>query len=100
MNTLIIGGDNLDIIQKKLRQKGFNNIMHVSGRNGWDKKLSGLLRREKVDLIIILVDFVNHSVVYNSKKAIKNSNVKTIFTKRSWVHLETYINDFVSVRNN
>lgn len=100
MNTLIIGGDNLDIIQKKLRQKGFNNIMHVSGRNGWDKKLSGLLRREKVDLIIILVDFVNHSVVYNSKKAIKNSNVKTIFTKRSWVHLETYINDFVSVRIN
>jgi hypothetical protein len=93
MSTLIIGGDNLHSIQHKLKQRGFDKIVHVSGRNGWDKKLNDLLRSSKVDVIIILVDYVNHCVVYNSKKILKSSNVKTIFTKRAWSHLETHINN-------
>jgi hypothetical protein len=91
MNVLIIGGDNLESILYKLHEKGFNNIEHVSGRKGWNKKMNMLVKSQKVDLVIILVDFINHCVVKNTKEKLKNSNIKTIFSKRSWVHLESHL---------
>lgn len=39
MTALIIGGENLESIVCKLRQRGFKDIEHLSGRKGWDKKL-------------------------------------------------------------
>lgn len=100
MNVLIIGGDNLGTILYKLRQKGFNNIEHISGRKGWDKKISVLLKAEKADLVIVLVDYVNHCIVKNTKEKIRNSNTKAIFSKRSWVQLENPINDFMAMQRN
>lgn len=98
MSALIIGGDNLRTILYKLRQKGFTNIEHISGRKGWDKKISILLKVEKADLVIVLVDYINHCVVKNTKEKIKTSNAKAIFSKRSWVQLETHINSFIEMQ--
>lgn len=100
MNALIIGGDNLGTILYKLQQKGFNSIEHISGRKGWDKKINVLLKVEKADLVIILVDYVNHCVVKNTKEKIRTSNTKAIFSKRSWVQLENPIDDFVAMQRN
>lgn len=97
MTALIIGGDNLGGIQYKLRDKGFDNIQHITGRKGWDKKIGAQLKSVDINVIIILVDYVNHSVVNNTKKILKNLDVKTIYSKRSWVHLENYIDDFVGI---
>jgi hypothetical protein len=100
MSVLIIGGDNLGTILYKLRQKGFKNIEHISGRKGWDKKISVLLKVEKADLVIILVDYINHCVVKNTKEKIRSSNAKAIFSKRSWVWLEDPVNNFVAMQKN
>lgn len=99
MRVLIIGGDNLESILCKLHEKGFNNIEHISGRDGWNKKTNMLVKSQKVDLVIVLVDFINHCVVKNTKERLKKSNIKTIFSKRSWVHLESHLNNFCAVRN-
>lgn len=93
MSALIIGGDNLESIFFKLHQRGFKDIEHLNGRKGWDKKTYVLLKKLKFDLVIILVDFINHNVVYNCKKIIKDSNIKTIFSKRSWAYLEKQIDN-------
>lgn len=98
MSALIIGGDNLRTILYKLRQKGFTNIEHISGRKGWDKKISILLKVEKADLVIVLVDYINHCIVKNTKEKIKTSKSKAIFSKRSWVQLETHINSFIEMQ--
>lgn len=99
MKVLIIGGDNLGSILCKLQEKGFNNIEHISGRKSSDKKVSGLLKVQKADLVIVLVDYINHCVVKNTKEKLRNSNTKAIFSKRSWVQLENHINNFVAVKN-
>lgn len=91
MNALIVGGDNLGNIPYKLHQKGFNTIEHISGRKGRDKKASILMKLERADLIIVFVDFVSHGVMKNTKEKIRNLNANAIYTKRSWSHLEDYL---------
>jgi hypothetical protein len=100
MKVLIVGGDNIRSILDKLQQKGFNDIVHINGRKGGDKKICTLLKVENADLVIILVDYVNHSVVRNTKEKIKNSNAKAIFSKRSWLQLESPINNFMALQRN
>lgn len=97
MKVLIIGGDNLRNIICKLNEKGFENITHINGRKGGDKKVDKLLKLENADLVIILVDYVSHCIVKNIKEKIKNSNIEAIFSKRSWVQLENHISNFVAM---
>ncbi|MDT8719574.1 DUF2325 domain-containing protein [Clostridium sp. 19966] len=98
MNALIIGGDNLGTIENKLKQKGFENIQHITGRKDY-QKINEKMKGINIDLIIILVDYINHSVMHNVKKASKKMDAKTIFTKRSWVYIENHINEFISLKN-
>lgn len=100
MKVLIVGGDNIRSILYKLQQKGFNDIVHINGRKAGEKKLCTLLKVENADLVIILVDYVNHSVVRNTKEKIKNSHAKAIFSKHSWVQLEYLLNNFVAMQIN
>lgn len=100
MKVLIVGGDNIRSILDKLQQKGFNDIVHINGRKGGDKRICTLLKVENADLVIVLVDYVNHSVVRNTKEKIKNSNAKAIFSKRSWLQLENPINNFMALQRN
>ena len=91
MNVLIVGGDNLGNIPDKLHQKGFDRIEHISGRKGRDKNVNILMKLEKADLIIVFVDFVSHGVMKNTKEKIRITNANAIYTKRSWSHLEEYL---------
>lgn len=97
MKVLIIGGDNLKNILYKLHEKGFDNITHINGRKGGDKKIDKLLKAENADLVIILVDYVSHCIVKNIKEKMKNYNFKAIFSKRSWIQLEDRISNFVAM---
>lgn len=90
MNALIVGGDNLGTIPDKLHQKGFNNIEHISGRKGWDKKAGILIKLEKADLVIVFIDFASHCLVKNTKEKIRSLNINAIYTKRAWSHLADY----------
>lgn len=88
MTALIIGGDNLGSIPGKLHQKGYDQVEHINGRKGWDKKTGIPFKVEKADLVIVFVDYLSHSIAKSTKEKIRSLNANAIYTKRSWSHLE------------
>ncbi len=88
MSILIIGGDNLGTITQKLSESGFSSIQHISGRNSGDIKTK---ISPKTDLVLVLVDFINHALVNIIKKETKKNGVKVTFSKRSWIQIENNI---------
>lgn len=92
MSALIIGGDKIITIKKGLKEKGFDIIKHVSGRNSGDKSGYVLNEAQRCDLVIILTDYISHGVVRNIKKNMDCENI--IFTKRSWPIIEQHIDSF------
>lgn len=94
MSALIIGGDNLGSIPYKLYEKGFKDIDHISGRKGGDRRGDILLRIDRADLVIVLVDYISHCIMKNTKEKLKGVKTKMIFTKRSWSYMEQEINNF------
>lgn len=96
MCALIIGGDRLGNITDELYKKGFTDIRHISGRKGGEKKVNMLLEVERADLTIVLVDYINHVIVNNLKNKVNKLNkTSVIYARRSWSHMEKYVNNFV-----
>lgn len=91
MSVLVIGGDKLGNITHKLSENGFSDIQHISGRKYGDRKLKV---HYKTDLILVLIDFVDHALVNIIKKESKKYGIKITFSKRSWIHMEN------SIKNN
>ncbi|MCX7694886.1 MAG: DUF2325 domain-containing protein [Caloramator sp.] len=89
MSVLIIGGDKIETVVKGLKNKGFEEIKHISGRKNGDKVNSSISKAERYDLIIVLTDYINHCMVTNLKKC--NSNKRIIFCRRSWPLIEENI---------
>ncbi|WP_338452596.1 DUF2325 domain-containing protein [Niallia oryzisoli] len=80
-SMLIIGGDRLGTISKKLEHEGFNKVFHVNGR----KKL--MVQKEipsKVDLVLVLTDYINHNLSRAIKRKAQEHGVPIYFSKRSW----------------
>lgn len=98
MSALIIGGDKLGRIKDELYKKGFTDIDHITGRKKGENKEVILLRAEKADVVIVLVDFINHCIVTNLKNKISNPNI--IYSKRAWSYIEKPISDFVNQDKN
>jgi hypothetical protein len=92
MSILLVGGDRLDSITKKLREVGFNKIDHISGRKAGDRRSK---IPKKTDLVLVLVDFVEHELTETIKKESRRSNTKILFCRRSWVHMENNIQECI-----
>ncbi|NMM64676.1 DUF2325 domain-containing protein [Clostridium sp. P21] len=92
MSVLVIGGDNICNIKDKLKQTGFDRIQHITGRKKSDRKIR---IPEKTDLVLVLVDYVGHSITSIAKEESKRCDVKIVFSKRSWVYMENIIQDCV-----
>lgn len=92
MSVLVIGGDRICNIKEKLRQSGFDKIEHVTGRKKMDRKIK---IPEKTDLVLVLIDYVGHNVTEVVKDVSKRCDVKVMFSKRSWVHMEGAIQAFL-----
>lgn len=85
MSILIIGGDRLGNIMDNLRGIGFKDIRHISGRK---KSHLELKVTQKVDVVLVLTDFVNHELAKKIKEAYKNGHCQTVFVRRSWCHIK------------
>jgi hypothetical protein len=92
MSILLVGGDRLGGITEKLTKSGFENIEHISGRKNSDKRIK---IPQKTDLILVLVDYVGHSLTEFIKKESKRNGIKIAFSKRSWVYMEKAIQECV-----
>ncbi|RLL47049.1 DUF2325 domain-containing protein [Oceanobacillus piezotolerans] len=80
-SMLVIGGDYLGTITKKLGGEGFKEVIHVNGRN------KTMIRREipkKVDLILVLTDSINHNLSGVIKRRAQEQGIPIYFSKRSW----------------
>ncbi|WP_298844852.1 DUF2325 domain-containing protein [Clostridium sp.] len=90
MFILLIGGDKLGNITQKLMQNGFNDIEHITGRK---KDAKNFRLPGHIDLVMVLIDFVGHQLTKIVKEESRRSNVKVVYSKRSWIHMEKKIQE-------
>lgn len=86
MSVMIVGADHLNTISKNLKSMGISHIEHVTGRNGSDRKKFSIPLATQ--LIIVLVDYVNHNTAKNIKEEAKAKGVPLVFAKRSWCSIQ------------
>lgn len=78
---LIIGGDQLGIITKKLEGEGFKEVIHLNGRK------KQMIRKEipkDINLILVLTDYINHNLSTVIKRKAQEQGIPICFSKRSW----------------
>jgi len=79
MNALIVGGDRITPYRDFLAQRGYAEIHHWSGRNQSD---SHRRMPNSTQLIVVLVDYANHSLVRNVKVMAQKNKIPIIFSRR------------------
>lgn len=89
MSVLVVGGDHLGNIEENLKEKGFSEVNHISGRK---KKQKSCKVPQNTDVVLILTDYVNHQTTQNIKKQIKNSNTKMLYSRRAWSYIDKTLN--------
>ncbi len=82
MSVMIVGGDYLGNIEKKLYSLGVTELLHVNGRKG--ASCARLKMPERVAMILVLTDFVNHNLAKIVKGLAKDRGIPAFFAKRSW----------------
>jgi hypothetical protein len=80
MAALIVGGDNIESIKDELQAQGIRQITHWTGRKHGDK--NNVIPRN-VELIVVLVNYVNHSLSCKVKKEAKRLKLPVIYSKNS-----------------
>ena len=89
MSLLVVGGDRLGKIRENLKERGFDKIMHVTGRKEREKLYT---IPENTDMVLVLTDFVNHQMYKAIKKQVKSGETKILYSKRSWVCIDETLN--------
>ena len=81
MSVLIVGGDHLGNIPAMLKNIGATRIKHVTGRN---KRHSSFEISCQTDIVLVLIDYVNHDLALRIKEQAKLRGVKVLFSRRAW----------------
>ncbi|MCP3763777.1 DUF2325 domain-containing protein [Domibacillus sp. A3M-37] len=81
VSLLIVGGDNIQKLKKKLSDHGFDEVIHVNGRK---TNMVRIAIPVNVDSILILTDFINHNLSNVIKKRASERSIPIYFAKRSW----------------
>lgn len=85
MNIMVVGGDNIKMIDFHLLEKGFYIVKHLSGRKNNHKCAEIPIN---IDVVIIFTDYVNHKLSEHIKKRAKKLGIKTVYSKRAWTNVE------------
>ncbi|MHC1684773.1 MAG: DUF2325 domain-containing protein [Clostridiaceae bacterium] len=86
MSILIVGGDNIETINYNLCKSGYFVAKHITGRKPSHKSI-GIPKN--IDLILVFTDYVNHAVSNHIKKQSKKLGIKTVYSKRTWLNIES-----------
>ncbi len=89
MSILVVGGDRLGSIPVKLRDVGFTDIKHLSGRKRGH--LTYKMPRA-VDVVLVLTDYVNHRLAIQIKEEARERGTKTVFARRNWANIYQALN--------
>lgn len=86
MSVMLVGADHLGAIEKNLQTMGINSIDHITGRNVSDRKKFKFPL--STALIVVFIDYINHTTAKNIKNLAKSQGVPLIFANRSWSSLQ------------
>ncbi|RAK11821.1 hypothetical protein C8C77_101134 [Halanaerobium saccharolyticum] len=82
MSLMIVGADNLGSIRDNVRDLGFEEVTHLSGRK--KAKFRNFEIPADTDFVLVMTDYINHAVMRKVKNAAKESGVSVIYARRSW----------------
>lgn len=85
MNIVIYGGDRLGKIPLLLNNHGIKLVKHVTGRKQSDLNTD---IPSRVSAVLVLTDYLSHSMLTGVKTTAKRRGIKTIFAKRSWPEIK------------
>lgn len=85
MTILLVGADQLGNIPKELEKHGCKEIIHWSGRKN---KMKLKVIPEKVDMVVVFRDFVNHCQMHSIKDQAKSRNMPVVFSRRAIADLK------------
>lgn len=80
MAALVVGGDNIESVRNELQAQGIRQVTHWAGRKHGDKRY--VIPRD-VELVVVLVNYVNHSLSTKVKREAKRLNLPVIFSRNS-----------------
>ena len=80
MAALIVGGDNVEAIKDELQAQGIHKVTHWNGRKHGDKHY---VIPGNTELIVVLVNYVNHSLSCKVKREAKRLNLPVIYSRNS-----------------
>jgi hypothetical protein len=75
--VLVVGGDHIDGIKEALNQNGIKHINHWAGRKSAD---SHKVIPQNTRLIVLVTQFVNHSLMYSIKQYAAKRGLKVLYT--------------------
>lgn len=82
MSLMIVGADNLGSIRDNVKDLGFEEITHLSGRK--KSKFRNFEIPADTDFVLVMTDYINHAVMRKVKNAAKERGVSVIYARRSW----------------
>jgi hypothetical protein len=80
--VIVIGADRLGNIESLLKQRGFAEVKHITGRQPKTQK-NEQTSTSRAELMILFTDFVGHNVMRNFRKQAKEQQIPFIACKRS-----------------
>ena len=80
MTALIVGGDKLGNIPDLLIERGIHEYIHWPGRKKGMRKKS---IPTNIDMVIVLVDYIEHNLSEIIKGQSKTMNIPCVFSKRA-----------------
>jgi hypothetical protein len=86
MAALVVGGDNIESLRDELHAQGIQQVTHWTGRKHGEKH--NLIPRN-IELVVVLVNYVNHSLSSKVKKEAKRLRLPVIYSRNSRHSLAT-----------
>lgn len=80
MAALIVGGDKVATIKDELFGRGIVDIEHWNGRKPGEKYR---VIPKNTELIVVVTNFINHSLASKIKKEAKRLNLPVMYSKNS-----------------
>ena len=80
--VILVGADRLGNIEHLLKERGFSNFKHITGRHPKAQK-NIPVSTAGAELMILFTDFVGHNVMRNFRKQAKEQKIPFIACKRS-----------------
>jgi hypothetical protein len=80
MTALVVGGDYIEALRRELLAHGLKRVEH------WDGRSSRFTKRTipgSARLVVILCDYVNHSVANALKQQANKNGIPLVFCRRS-----------------